>query len=300
MKKNIVKIVFKNTVGYLILLVLLSISISYLTLLIAMNVKYAIDFVLLNQYSEIPQILNAVFTHDYSKDLGIVAIVIIGLNLAEKLLNYFRNRVTTKFKLKININLKSELYKHVLNLEYDSYNSYDKAEMMQRINEDADVYSDFFNSQFNVILDIIFLSIFIIREGMTLNFTISLYILITIVIMLIFSLWYYRKLGICLENMILKRKELLKSTIDNINNFRFIRMFNKQENEKNNYKILNNDCCKQEVKFIKFVLFYDIILEHLTYLKSPLIYMLGGVAVINRKNDNGFSYGTTYFGWKNF
>ena len=300
MKRNIIKIALKKTVGYLILLILLSISISYLTLLIAMNVKYAIDFVLLNQYSEIPQILNAVFTYDYRKDLAIVAIVIIGLNLAEKLLNYFRNRVTTKFKLKININLKSELYKHVLNLEYDSYNSYDKTEMMQRINEDADVYSDFFNSQFNVILDIIFLSIFIIREGMILNFTISLYILITIVIMLIFSLWYYRKLGICLENMILKRKELLKSIIDNINNFRFIRMFNKQENEKNNYKILNNDCCKQEVKFIKFVLFYDIILEHLTYLKSPLIYMLGGVAVINRKNDNGFSYGTTYFGWKNF
>ena len=300
MKKNIVKIALKNTLGYLILLILLSISISYLTLLIALNVKYAIDYVLLNQYSEIPQILNKVFTHNYRQDLTIVAIVIIGLNLVQKLLNYFRNRVTTKFKLKININLKSALYRHVLNLEYDSYNSFDKTEMMQRINEDADVYSDFFNNQFNVILDIIFLSIFIIREGIILNFTISLYILITIVIMLIFSLWYYKKLGICLENMILKRKELLKSTIDNINNFRFIRMFNKQENEKNNYKILNNDCCNQEVKFIKFVLFYDIILEHLSYLKSPIIYMLGGIAVINRKNDNGFSNGVTHSSWKSF
>ena len=40
-----------------------------------------------------------------------------------------------------------------------------KAELIQRINEDADVYSKFFNSQFNVILDIVFLSIFIISEG---------------------------------------------------------------------------------------------------------------------------------------
>ncbi len=287
MNKNIVKISLKNTIIYIVLLILLSMSISYLTFLISMNVKYAIDGVLFNNYNEIPTYLNKLFKHNYISDLFIIAIIIIILNLLEKLLNFFRNRITTKFKLKININLKSVLYKHVLNLEYESYNSYDKMEMMQRINEDADVYSNFFNSQFNIILNIVFLSIFIINKGMQLNIPLSIYIFLTIMIMMLFSVWYYKKMNIKIENMIVKRKELLNTTINNINNFKFIRMFNKQKEEKEKYKKLNDDYCKKEVSFIKLVLFYDIILEHLTYLKSPIIYMIGGIAIINGKMTMG-------------
>lgn len=287
MNKDILKLALKNTTVYLVLLILLSMSISYLTFLIAMNVKYAIDGVLFNNYNEIPIYLNKIIKNNYIYNLLIIVCIIIALNFIEKLLKYYRDRVTTKFKLKINTNLKTNLYKHILNLEYESYNSYDKAEMMQRINEDAEVYSKFFNSQFNVILDILFLSIFIIKEGISLNITIAIYIFLTIIIMMLFSLWYFKKLGIEIEKMITKRKKLLNTTINNINNFKFIRMFNKQKEEKDNYKKLNDDCCNEEVKFIKLVLFYDIILEHLTYLRSPIIYMIGGIAIINGKMTMG-------------
>lgn len=287
MKKNIVKIALKNTKIYLILLVILSIGISYLTFLISMNIKYAIDGILFNNYNDIPKVLNMIFKQNYIYNLLIIAIIIVTLNLMQKLLSYFRDRLTTKFKLKINVNVRTTLYSHILNLEYESYNSYDKAEMIQRINEDADVYSKFFNNQFNVILDIIFLSIFIIREGIVLNLAISIYIFSCIIIMILFSLWYFKKLGIRIDSMINKRKYLLNETINNIKNYRFIRMFNKQNEEKEKYKQLNDDSCREEVKFIKLVLFYDIILEHITYLKTPIIYMLGGVAIINGKMTMG-------------
>ena len=287
MNKNIVKMALENTKIYLVILIIFSIGISYLTFLIAMNVKYAIDGILFNNYNDIPEYVKIIFNQKYLHDLLIIVIIVTVLNLIEKLLKYFRDRVTTKFKLKINTNLKNALFKHTLNLEYESYNSYDKAELIQRINEDADVYSKFFNSQFNVILDIIFLSIFIISEGITLNLSISIYIFLSIVVMVLFSLWYLKKLGISINNMIYKRKQLLKKTISNISNFRFIRMFNKQNEEKKKYKQLNDDSCKEEIKFIKLVLFYDIILEHITYLKTPIIYMIGGIAIIKRKNGNG-------------
>lgn len=287
MNKNIVNIALKDTKIYLFVLVILSAGISYSTFLIAMNVKYAIDGVLFNNYNYVPEYLKIIFNNNCLHDLLFIAVIVIILNLVEKLLNYFRDRVTTRFKLKININLKDALFKHMLNLEYESYNSYDKNELIQRINEDADVYSNFFYNQFNVILDIIFLSIFIISEGITLNLSIAIYIFISIVIMILFSLWYFKKLGISIDNMINKRKNLLKETINNISNFRFIRMLNKQEEEKKKYKRLNDDSCKEEIKFIKLVLFYDIILEHIAYLKTPIIYMIGGIAIIKRKNGYG-------------
>lgn len=288
MKKHIAKVALKNTKTYLILLVILSIVISYLTFLISMNVKYAIDGILFNNYNDVPKCLKVIFRQNYIQNLLIYKvffkfIFIFNLNFVVILsLKYFNN-FSVKFRIVIIIAIIN-----ILNLEYESYNSYDKAEMMQRINEDSEVYSKFFNNQFNVILDIIFLSIFIIRKGSGLNFQISIYIFLSIIVMILFSLWYFKKLSINIENMIVNRKRLLNETINNINNFKFVRVFNKQDEEKQKYKQLNDFYCKEEVKFIKLVLFYDIILEHITYLKTPIIYVLGGISIIKRKNNNGF------------
>ncbi len=289
MKNNIIKISLKNTIKYIITIFLLSISISYITIQISLNIKYAIDGVILNNYTNIPTYINKILKENYIYDLFIFASIIIIFNFIYTILNYFRNIITSKLKIKININLKEALYKHLLNLEYKSYNIYSKAEIIQRINEDADIFSNFFNSQFNIILDIIFLSIFIIKESTTLNLTVTIYIFVTIIVILEFSLWYFKRLNKSVEKLVSRRKELLNSTMININNIKLIRMFNKQKQEKENYEKLNDEYLKQNIYFIKLVLFYDIILEHIIYLKKPIIYMIGGIAIIKRENDNGSS-----------
>ena len=105
--------------------------------------------------------------------------------------------------------------------------------------------------------------------------------------MLLFSVLYFKKLGIKIDNMIKKRKKLSNKTINNINNFKFIRMFNKQKTEKEKYKKLNNDYCTEEISFIKLVLFYDVILEHLSYLTTPILYIIGGIAIIKGQMTMG-------------
>lgn len=287
MKNNIIKISLKNTIKYIITILLLSVAISYITIQISLNIKYAIDGVILNNYTNIPTYINKILKENYIYDLFIFASIIIIFNFIYTILNYFRNIITSKLKIKININLKEALYKHLLNLEYKSYNIYSKAEIIQRINEDADIFSNFFNSQFNIILDIIFLSIFIIKESATLNLTVTIYIFVTIIVILEFSLWYFKRLNKSVEKLVSRRKELLNSTMININNIKLIRMFNKQKQEKENYEKLNDEYLKQNIYFIKLVLFYDIILEHIIYLKKPIIYMIGGIAVINGKMTMG-------------
>ena len=194
---------------------------------------------------------------------------------------YLRNIITSKFKLKINTNVKLELFKHVLNLEYKSYNSYDKTEILQRITEDADIYSNFFNNQFNMIIDIIFLIIFIVKETVNLNVAITIYFIITFFVMISFSLWYLKRLNKQIEECIKTRKKLLATTMLNLNNFKLIRMLNKQNEEKERYKFLNKECTSSNVKLIKLILFYEIMSDHITYLKTPIIFIIGGMSVIN-------------------
>ena len=84
------------------------------------------------------------------------------------------------------------------------------------------------------------------------------------------------QVGECIES----RKKLLGKTMLNLNNFKLIRMLNKQEEEKEKYKKLNKECTQSNIKLIKLILFYEIISDHITYLKTPIIFMVGGIAVI--------------------
>lgn len=281
MKNNIITIGLKGTKRYIFLLLILSIIFSYLTLQTAIYVKYAIDNVICNNYKDLPVLLNKILTNNSMHNLLIISAIIILINLLLMIIGYLRNIITSKFKLKINTNVKLELFKHVLNLEYKSYNSYDKTEILQRITEDADIYSNFFNNQFNMIIDIIFLSIFIIKETVNLNVAITIYFIITFVIMISFSLWYLKRLNKQIEECIKARKKLLGATMLNLNNFKLIRMLNKQNEEKERYKSLNKECTGSNVKLIKLILFYEIMSDHITYLKTPIIFIIGGMSIIN-------------------
>jgi len=66
----------------------------------------------------------------------------------------------------------------------------------------------------------------------------------------------------------------------NLNNFKLIRMFNKQKEEVEEYKVLNKECTSNNIKLIKLILFYEIISDHITYLKTPIIFIIGGISVI--------------------
>ncbi len=273
--------VFKGVTKYILLLILFSIFISFCNLQIAMYIRYAIDGVLFHNVQEIPEWIKPMIEIDIMKSLMILCGILIGIRLTLGLANYIREKMTTKFTLKISSNLKETLYEHILNLEYDSYYSYSKIEMLQRVNEDAKEYSNFFKVQFNVILDIVSLTIFIVTQGMTLNGAITIFLVFTIGMMLLFALWYYKNMTKRLETLISKKKKMLGTTIQNIQNFKFIRIYNRQKREIQKYRKLNQDYTKEDVKFIKFVLFYDVVNEHITYLKNPICYLLGGISIIH-------------------
>lgn len=280
MKTNAISIALKDTKKYVVLLIIFSASISYLTLQIAVYVKYAIDGIVPNRYELLPSYISMLLTNDCIRNLLIIAGIIIAINFIIMFMSYIRDIITSTFKLKINSNLKQTLYNHILNLEYETYMSYDKSEIIQRINDDSEVYSNFFNSQFNLILDIIFLSIFIINQSIELNIGVTVYIVITIIIMILFAFWYFRRLNKKVEEIIVKRKKLLTATMINVNNMKMLRMFNKQKAEKRNYKKLNYEYAEKDIELIKLILFYEIVNDHISYLANPIIFLLGGIAVI--------------------
>lgn len=141
-------------------------------------------------------------------------------------------------------------------------------------------YTNFYKVQFNLILDIISLSFFIVTHSVGLSISITIYLVVTIGIMLLFALWYYRNMTKILEKVILKKRKMLGATINNVNQFKFVRIYNRQKEEIRKYKRLNKDYTEEDIRFVKLILFYEIISEHITYLSDPIICLLGGISII--------------------
>lgn len=272
--------ILKGIKRYILLLILLSSMVSYFSLQIPVYISYAIDGILFHHTEQIPSYLSQIMEMNTIKGLMILSGIMIGINIMIAFISYLRERVTTIFTLKVSSNLKKMLYSHILKLKYESYQSYSKVEMLQRVNEDAQEYANFYKVQFNLILDMITLSFFIVTQGIFLSTSITIYLVLTIGIMLVFVLWYYRKMTPILEKVIQKKKKLLGVTIDNINQFKFVRIYNRQKEEIQKYKRVNRDYTKEDLRFIRLILFYDIVSEHITYLSNPIIFLLGGISIM--------------------
>lgn len=57
--------------------------------------------------------------------------------------SYIKGKIGTIFNLKINENIKQSVLNHIPNIEYLNYSKIKKSDITQRVNNDAEVYSDF-------------------------------------------------------------------------------------------------------------------------------------------------------------
>lgn len=289
----------KGSKKYIMVLILLSGMISYFSLQIALYVSYAVDGILFKNGEQIPAYLRGILELPPIESLLFLSGIIIVINLIVAFFSYVRERITTKFTLGISANLKEKLYGHILKLKYQEYQSYSKVEMLQRANEDAAEYANFYKVQFNLILDIISLTFFIVTQGIFLSTSVTIYLAVTVIIMLLFSFWYYRKMTAMLEKVITKKRKLLGAVINNVNQFKFVRIYNRQKEEIQKYERLNKDYTKEDIKFVKFILFFDIVSEHITYLSDPIICLLGGISIMHGEMTLRYTNGSIIVCHKN-
>lgn len=291
-KKKMILTALKDTKRHVVIIPILSAIITYLKLQIPMCIKYGIDGIAFGDTKVIPNFLIKWFSKEPLQNILVISGYLLILYLCVSGISYIRDQISSKFTLKVNYNIRMSIFKHIQKLEYQSYYSYDKNEMLQRIRDDATKFSDFFQTSLNLILDSFFIVIYVIYQGMQLNTAITIYIIISVSVILIFGIWYFKKLGPKIGQMVRSNRKLLAKTTYSVNNFKMIRMFNKQESEIDEYDNLNENYIESQRKFINLVLFHEIITDHIQYLATPIIFMIGGILVIKRRTNVGISYST--------
>ena len=283
-KNSFLNRTLKGTKFYIAIILLLSATYSRLLVYIPMFIQYALDGVIMGNESVIPIIIrNLFYANDKISKIIVLVLILIMINIVIFIVNYIKSKINTKFNLKINRNVKELILEHIPNIEYMQFSNLDKSNVIQRVNNDATTYSEFFNSQINLFFDTIFIIIFAVAQTFELNSTIGLFIAVICALIVALSVWYFKASKPLVEDVVESNREVISKTTNAIEESKMLKIFNRREKEIKDFSKMNKEYKKKEIKLAKMKVLYGIGTHTLRNFKEPFILLWGGILVVEGK-----------------
>lgn len=281
MKKSFLNRTLKGTKIYMILILILSAIYSRLLVYIPMFIQYALDGVIMEKESIIPSLIrNLFYSSNKLSKIIVLVLVLIMVNILVFVVKYLKSKINTKFNLIINRNVKETVLDYIPKINYMQFSNIDKSNVIQRVNNDAATYSEFFNSQLNLFFDTIFIVIFAVAQTLKLNSTVGLFIAIICGMIVALSVWYFKASRPLVEDIVEKNREVINKTTIEIEESKMLKIFNRRDKEIEDFSKMNNNYKKKEIELAKKKVLYGIGTHTLRNFKEPFILLWGGILVV--------------------
>lgn len=281
MKNNFTKVTLKGTKRDILLLLTLSVIYSRLVVYVPMFIQYILDGIIMGKEEVIPSFIHGFFYSDTKMTKLMVLIInLILVNLLIVIVNLIKNKINVKFNLKINRNVKEYILKHIPKLQYNEFQKIDKSDVIQRVNNDATTYAEFFNSQINLFFDTIFIVLFAVIQTIQLNIVVGLFIVGSSFLIIILSVLHYKITKPLVEDIVEMNQEIIRKTTTSVQESKMLKIVNRKEKEKKDFIAVNQKCKKKEMVFAKIRAFYVITIHSIRNFKEPFILLWGGILVV--------------------
>lgn len=285
--KEVLKIAIKGAKKYILGILICSLISSFLMIYLTKFISFVIDGVIM-QTSSLPQyITNSFYSDDMKAKLIVLAVYMLIFVAFISISNYIKSMFNTKFKLAMNKNLKTELLNHTTYLEYGEYIKYGKNKILQRVSSDSNSFIDFVNDKYNLIVDSIFTLIFSMIEILNIDIIVSVTVAIIIVIIAIMSVVYFKVTKSIVHKNIDLHENLIQKTMNAVYNPKMIKIFNREQKEIEDFNKTSDEYRKNDKKLIDYLIYYELIGSGLRKFKDPVIFLVGGLLIINGKMNIG-------------
>ena len=285
--KELFKIAIKGTKKYIIGILICSLISSFFMIQLTKFISYVIDGVIM-QKSKLPQYITSSFYSENIRDkliiLAIYMLIFVGII---SILNYMNSKFNTKFRLSMNKNLKSKLLEHMTYLEYGDYIKYGKHQILQRVSNDANYFVDFVTSKYNLIVESIFILIFSIYEILNINIIVSSVICVIIIVICIISIIYLKITKPIVKKNIDLHENIISRTMNAVYNPKMIKIFNREQKEIDEFNSISEEYRKNDIKLEDYLIYYELIGKGIRKFKDPVIFIIGGLLIINGKMNIG-------------
>lgn len=280
MKKSYWNRTLKGTKLYIVLILLLSAIYSKLIVMIPMFIQYALDGVVFEKQEVIPSVIRTLFYSDEKIiQIGILALILVGINITVYLINRIKSKINVQFNLRVNRNVKQTVLEHIPKLTYLEFMNTNKSNVIQRVNNDATTYAEFFNSQINLFFDTIFIVVFAIAQTLQLNPMIGTFVAIILLLIVGISIFYFKVSKPLTEDIVEMNKQVIQRTTFSVEDAKMLKAFNRREKEIQDFKKINDEYRKKDIKLAKLKVWYSITTHTLRNFNEPFILLVGGVLV---------------------
>lgn len=266
---------FKNTKFRIVLYVLFSLIIAYLTTLIPVIIQYFLD-VLLNQ--SVSNVIIEKIISIFSNKLSFIPAMCLLLLLVKFILTfitYLRTIIKNKIIQEFQFNIKQTLFYHIQNLTYQDFYKKSLADLVQNMADDVKDIVTFIDKQLTYILDIILILVFAIIQLSGLDIRLSSIMIVSAIIMILLSIWLFRKSRPIVKERIEARRKLYDKIDDNYSNIKFIKVNNLQEEEIKKFEEVNENNFLTNKKKVVTDSIYNMTVANITKIQNPFIFILG-------------------------
>lgn len=266
---------FKNTKFRIILYIIFSLIIAYLTTFIPVIIQYFLD-VLLKQ--SVSNKIIEIFISIFANKLSFIPIMCILLLLVELILTtvtYLRTTVKNKIIQEFQFNIKQTLFYHIQNLTYQDFYKKSLADLVQNMADDVKDIVTFIDKQLTYILDIVLMLTFAIVQLSKLDIRLSFIMIISATIMILLSIWLFKKSKPIVKERIEARRKLYDKIDDNYSNIKFIKINNLEQQEIKKFEEVNQNNFIANKKKVITDSIYNMTVANITKVQNPFIFILG-------------------------
>lgn len=266
---------FKNTKFRIILYIIFSLIITYLTTFIPVIIQYFLDVLLKQQANNyIIEKFISIFNNNLSF-IFIMCILLVIVQIIIILSTYLRTIVKNKIIQEFQYEIKFKLFNHIQNLTYHDFYKKSLADLVQNMADDVNNIVGFIEKQLTFILDLILIIIFALIELSTLNMYLSFVMLLSTFVIVICSIFYFRKSKVIIDNRLKAQRNLYEKLNDNYSNIKFMKINNLEENEIENFNISNNNNFNANKRKIIIDSLYKSFTSSVVKTQTPLILLIG-------------------------
>lgn len=266
----------KSTKIYIILFFTLSIILNYLTTYIPVIIQYFIDSLLKqNTNNYILDNMVKIFQDKFSFIVSI-CIILVAVQLTIVISTYLRSILKTKIMQEFQYELKLKLFEHIQNLTYQDFYHNSLADLVQNSTEDVNNIVKFIESQLTYILDIVLIIIFAIAQLINIDLRLSSVMIVCSLIIVYMSIWYYRNSKDVIKCRLEKQRKLYAKMNDNYENLKFIKLNNLQEQEKDDFELMNREFNNFNKQKVVIDTKYKIGISNLVKIQPAIIFVLSG------------------------
>lgn len=267
----------KSSSFMIILYVIFSLLVAYLTTFMPVIIQYFLD-VLLKQ--QVNNKIIVFFIKLFDGKLSFIPIMCILLIIVEGIIifsTYLRTIIKNKIIQEFQYEIKFKLFNHIQNLTYHDFYKSSLADLVQNSTDDVNNIVGFIEKQLTFILDLLLIIIFAIGQLSNLNLYLSIVMINAIAIIIACSIYYFKKSRAIIDDDLKSQRNLYEKLNDNYSNIKFMKINNLEDKELQNFNIVNNNNYEINRKKVVIDSLYKTFTGGVVKTQTPVILLISSI-----------------------